>query len=123
MIGHPREHAPQAMLYDAETQSFLQHVGRLLDHYHLETVAHAAEVGRRSADRQRRLADNENVVGRKIGIGWNLMRADSDRFQQHRGLALRIEQGDFGEHWQPLPLTSPAGTLSPTGGEGWGEGE
>src|SRR6266568_7314571 len=98
MIWDAREQLPQPILLDAETESLLQDVRCLLEDDHLETVAHTADVGRRSANCQRGLADNENVVRRKIGVRWNLPRADAESFQQPCGLALRIEQTHFGDH-------------------------
>src|SRR5436309_13728036 len=98
MIWDAREQLPQPILLDAETEALLQDVRCLLEYDHLETVAHTADVGRRSANRQRGLADNENIVRRKIGVRWNLLCANADHFQQPCGLAFRIEQSDFGDH-------------------------
>src|SRR5438034_1025626 len=100
MIGDARKQLSQPIFLDAETESFLQHLGRLLEDEDFETLANTADVGRRSADRQRGFADNENIIRRKIGVRWNLPRADADRFQQPCSLAFRIEQTHFSDPWR-----------------------
>src|SRR5262245_51725746 len=95
MVGHTRKELPQPVLFNAETESLFQHVGRLFENDHLETVANTADLGCRFADRQRTFADHENVIRRKIGACWDWLSADADRFQEFGSLAPRIEQRYF----------------------------
>ncbi len=96
MIGHAGEDSSQTVLLDTKAETLLQHVGRLLEHDHLQPPADAGDVGRRTVDRQGGLADDQHAVAAQVGIGGDRIISNAHPGEQPGGFALGIEQGRLG---------------------------
>jgi hypothetical protein len=68
MIGHSPEDPAQAVLGRAEPEPLLQNIRGLLEHEHLQAIAHTRDVRHRTLDCHSGLANDENVVWRKVGV-------------------------------------------------------
>src|SRR4030095_10104488 len=95
MPGHASEHLPQSILCDPKTKSLLQHLGRLFEHDHLETVAHSRDVRCWTCRRKRGFAPDENVERGKIARGINRLSRYTGALEKCTRLSLRVEQRNF----------------------------
>ena len=95
VIRHAWEHLPQPVLRHAEAETLLENLRSLLEHDHLQPVAHPRYVRPRAVGRQRLLADNQHVVTGQVRVRIHRLEPDLQAGQQLGRLALGIEQRDL----------------------------
>src|SRR5882672_2112763 len=95
MIGDAFEDLAQAILFDVKAKPLFQHFGGLFEDDYLEAGADAVNIRRGAVGGQGGLADNQNVISRKIGGGIDLLERHARVAQQLGSLAWWVEERDF----------------------------